>query len=190
MAKLGQIASIRMGYPFRSRLVHHAKGSIAVVQMKDIDEANLLHVENAARVELGDVKEHHLLRVGDLVFKSRGSNNKLALVSMDVGPAVLAAPMLLVRPVEVLPAYLLWYINLPATQAALAKQAMGTSVQMISKAVLEDLDVPLPARQKQALIVEAARLADTEQKLMERHTRARKRLADAMLMRYAKDTRR
>lgn len=189
MTKLGQVASIRMGYPFRSRLEHDATGAIAVVQMKDIDDASLLHVEDAIRVDLADVKEHHLIRQGDLVFRSRGRTNSVALISADIGPAVLAAPMLLIRPVEVLPAYLLWYINLPTVQATLAAQAEGTSVRMISKAALEALEIPVPSRRKQQLIVEASALATTEQGLLEQIASKRKHLADGVLMRYAKNTR-
>lgn len=189
MALLREIASIRMGFPFRSRLEHDAAGAVAVVQMKDIDEVNLLHVEEAVRVELADLKAHHLIRQGDLVFRSRGRTNSVALVSADVGPAVLAAPMLLIRPVEVLPAYLLWYINLPATQAALAAQAEGTSVRMISKAALEELELPVPSLRKQQLIVEAADLATTEQRLLDRIAQERKRLADGVLLRYARNAR-
>jgi len=189
MTKLGQVASIRMGYPFRSRLEHDATGAFAVVQMKDIDDASLLHVENAVRVDLADVKEHHLIRRGDLVFRSRGRTNSVALVSADVGPAVLAAPMLLIRPIEVLPTYLLWYINLPATQATLAAQAEGTSVRMISKAALEALEMPVPSRRKQQLVVEVSELAAVEQGLLEQIAQERKRLADGVLMRYARDTR-
>lgn len=189
MTKLGHLASIRMGFPFRSRLEHDAAGAIAVVQMKDIDDANLLHVEEAVRVDLTDIKEHHLIREGDLVFRSRGRTNSVSLVSADVGPAVLAAPMLLIRPVDVLPAYLLWYINLPATQATLASQAEGTSVRMISKAALEALEMPVPSRRKQELIVEAADLATTEQHLMEQIAQKRKRLADGVLLRYARNAR-
>ncbi len=189
MEKLGQVASIRMGFPFRSRLEHDAAGAIAVVQMKDIDDANLLHVEDAVRVDLADIKEHHLIREGDLVFRSRGRTNSVALVSADVGPAVLAAPMLLIRPVDVLPAYLLWYINLPATQATLAAQAEGTSVRMISKAALEALEMPVPSWRQQQLIVEAANLATTEQRLMDQIAQERKRLADGVLLRYARNTR-
>lgn len=189
MTRLGQVASIRMGFPFRSRLEHDAAGSIAVVQMKDIDEANLLHVEDAVRVELADIKEHHMIRKGDLVFRSRGRTNSVALVSADVGAAVLAAPMLLIRPIDVLPAYLLWYINLPTTQAALAAQAEGTSVRMISKAALEALELPVPSRRKQQLIVETADLAAAEQGLLDRIAQERKRLADGVLLRYARNSR-
>ena len=190
MTKLGQVASIRMGYPFRSRLEHDAMGTIAVVQMKDIDDASALHVEDAVRVELADFREHHLIRPGDLVFRSRGRTNSVALVSADIGPAILAAPMLLIRPVDVLPAYLLWYINLPATQATLAAQAEGTSVRIISKTALEALEMPLPSRRKQQLIVEVSALAMAEQGLLEQIAKERKRLADGVLLRYAKNARR
>ena len=188
MTKLSQVANIRMGYPFRSRLEHDATGAIAVVQMKDIDDASLLHLENAVRLDLADVKEHHLIRPGDLVFRSRGRTNTVALVSA-IGPAVLAAPMLLIRPVAVFPAYLRWYINLPATQAALADQAEGTSVRMISKAALEALEVPVPSRRKQQLIVQVSELAAAEQGLLEQIARERKRLADGVLLRYARNAR-
>ena len=189
MTKLGQVASIRMGYPFRSRLEHDAAGAIAVVQMKDIDDASLLHLGGAVRVSMPDFNEHHLIRRGDLVFRSRGRTNSVALISEDVGPAVLAAPMLLIRPVEVLPAYLLWYINLPATQASLAAQAEGTAVRMISKAALEALEISMPSRSKQQFIVEVSELAATEQKLLEKVAREKKRLADGVLMRYARNAR-
>lgn len=175
-----------MGYPFRSRLEHSPEGTTAVIQMKDIDEANQVRIEQAFRVGLDDVREQHLLKPGDLVFKSRGVTNAAAIVKRDVGPAVLAAPMLLIRPNKsVLPAYLYWYINLPTTQAALAAQAEGTSVRMISKARLENLDVPIPSLQKQQVITAVAQLAEREQWLMARVSKERRRLADGILMRHA-----
>lgn len=189
MTKLGQVASIRMGFPFRSRIEHDAAGSVAVIQMKDIDETDLLHVEDTIRVDLPDVKEHHLVKKGDLVFRSRGQTNSVALISVDVGPAVVAAPMLLIRPAEVLPEYLRWYINLPATQALLGAQSEGTSVRMISKGALEELEIPVPSRHKQALIAELAGLTTVEQQLMKRIANERRRLVDGTLLHFAKNTR-
>ncbi|WP_301100374.1 restriction endonuclease subunit S [Propionivibrio sp.] len=187
MTELGQVASIRMGYPFRSRLEHDAAGAIAVVQMKDIDDASLLHLEDAVRVNMPDFNEHHLIRQGDLVFRSRGRTNSVALISEDMGPAVLAAPMLLIRPVDVLPAYLLWYINLPAIQAALAAQAEGTAVRMISKAALEQLEIVIPPLATQRRIVEIGQLASLEARIASELIDRRKALVDGILMRKAQD---
>jgi len=187
--RLAEIADVRMGYPFRSRLEHDAEGDVVVVQMKDIDDANLLHAEDAMKVSLPEGKGHHLIREGDLVFRSRGRSNSVALVAADIGEAVLAAPMLLIRPRNVLPAYLHWFINLPATQASLAALAEGTSVRMISKDALQDLDVPLPSMARQRRIVDVAVLALREQMLIAEIAARRKRLTEGVLMRYAKNSR-
>jgi len=182
---LGELAEVRMGYPFRSRLEHDPQGDIAVIQMKDIDDANLLHAEEAIRVALPKGKTHHLLRAGDLLFRSRGRSNGAAQVLDGVGPAVLSAPMLLIRPHGVLPAYLCWYINAPATQAQLAALAEGTSVRMISAEALKALDVPLPSLAAQQRIVRAADMAEQEQALLERIATLRQRLTNHILMNEA-----
>lgn len=184
--KIGDIADVRMGYPFRSRLEHDPAGDVVVIQMKDIDDTNLLHVENAIKVSLPEGKGHHLIHEGDLVFRSRGRSNSVALVAADIGEAVLAAPMLLIRPRKVLPGYLHWFINFPTTQAGLAALAEGTSVRMISKDALLELEVPMPSMARQHRIVEMASLAQREQALIANIAANRKRLAEGILMQYAK----
>ncbi len=57
--RLAELAEIRMGYPFRSRLEHEPDGNVAVIQMKDIDDTDLLHAQDAIRVSLPDVKARH-----------------------------------------------------------------------------------------------------------------------------------
>lgn len=182
---LGELAEIQMGYPFRSRLEHDPQGDVAVIQMKDIDDANLLHAEGATRIKLPEGKSHHLLRAGDLLFRSRGLNNGAAQVLGGVGPAVLSAPMLRIRPRGVLPEYLCWYINAPATQAQLSALAEGTSVQMISAQALKTLVVPLPSPDAQHLIGEAAALVEREHILLTRIAVLRQRAAQHVLMKSA-----
>jgi hypothetical protein len=182
---LSELAEVQMGYPFRSRLEHDPRGDVAVIQMKDIDDANLLHAEAAIRVALPKGKTHHLLRAGDLLFRSRGRSNGAAQILEGIGPAVLAAPMLLIRPHKVLPAYLCWYLNAPATQAQLAALAKGTSVQMISAEALKSLEVPVPAPDTQQRIAKAAALADQEQALLARIATLRQRITQHLLMKSA-----
>ena len=184
---LRKLADVQMGYPFRSRLEHDPRGDVAVIQMKDIDDANLLHSEEAIRVSLPKGKARHLLRTGDLVFRSRGRSNGAAQVLDGIGSAVLAAPMLLIRPHRVLPEYLCWYINAPATQAQLAALAEGTSVRMISAEALKALDIPLPSLAAQQRIVQAAVLAEQEQTLLAQIATLRQRLTTHILMRFARE---
>ena len=97
--------------------------------------------------------------------------------------------MLLIRPRGVVPAYLMWFINLPATQAALASLSEGTSVRMISKEALQDLNVVVPSLARQRQIVEVATLEHQEAALLADLAAQRKRLIDGVLMRYAKNSR-
>ncbi|UZD55210.1 restriction endonuclease subunit S [Caldimonas aquatica] len=191
MLGLINIAEVRMGYSFRGRLETDAEGDVAVIQMKDIDDANLLHPEGLARIHMPDLKNRHLVRAGDLLFRSRGVTNSAALVGADIGRAVLAAPMLLIRPNTELvePAYLQWFINHPATQAALAGRAAGTAVKMIGKGVLDSLEVALPPLERQRLIVEVAQFSSREAALLEELRGRRKALIEGILLREAQETR-
>jgi len=188
---LVDIAEVRMGYSFRSRLETDAEGDVVVIQMKDIDDANLLHPEGLARIQMPDLKDRHLVQVGDLLFRSRGVTNSASLGGGGIGRAVLAAPMLLIRPrTEIVePAYLQWFINHPATQAVLAGQAAGTAVKMIGKGVLDNLKVVLPPLERQRLIVEVAQLASREAALLEELRGRRKALLEGILLREAQEAR-
>lgn len=186
---LAAIASVRMGYSFRSRLEVDAEGQVAVIQMKDLDESSLLRPDGLARIGMPDLKDRHLVQDGDLLFRSRGGTNWAALVGSGLGRAVLAAPMLLIRPKTEMvdPDYLQWFINHPATQCVLAGQAAGTAVKMIGKSVLDGLQVALPALADQRRIVQVARLAAREEALLEELGGRRKALIDNLLMAKARD---
>lgn len=181
------LADVQMGYPFRSRLEHDPLGEVVVVQMKDIDDSYLLRPEGMFRVVLPEGKDHHLLQPGDLLFHSRGRSNGAALTPEGTGPAVLAAPLLRLRPNlhKVLPEYLRWFINAPETQAQLAALSAGTSVRMISAEALKTLEVPLPARARQQAIAQAAALAQQEQSLVAQAARLREHLTAHLLMKSA-----
>jgi restriction endonuclease S subunit len=186
---ISQIAEVKMGFPFRSRLEPDPAGEIAVIQMKDIDNANLLHPEDLIHVRMPDYKESHLVRKGDLLFRSRGFTNTASLVATNLQRTVLAAPMMLIRVhAEIItPSYLQWFINLPSTQATLAKKAEGTSVRMINKTALEALEVPVPPLVRQKEIVQLADLAAKEEQLTQELLRQRKRFIEGFLLRRARD---
>lgn len=175
-----------MGYPFRSRLQHEPDGDVVVIQMKDIDDASLIHAEGAVRVVLREAKQHHFLRPGDLLFGWRRRGDSAVQVPEAIGVAVLGAPLILIRPHGVLPAYLCWYLNAPATRFRLSPLAQGTAVRTISADALKTLEVPLPPMAVQRRIAEAAALFERERSLMARIAAQRHRLTDYLLMKRAR----
>ena len=135
------------------------------------------------------VKEHHLARKGDLVFRSRGHRATSAVLLDDPGNTVVAAPLLRIRvtkPDKVLPEYLNWYISQRDAQIFLTSRAKGTVQKMINKQAIEDLEVALPSLEKQKNIVELATLSAREQTLLHALADKREQYISTVLMQFAK----
>lgn len=187
--KLNQLAAVQMGYSFRSRIEASAGGRIAVIQMKDLLSDNTVSCNDLVRVDMEAVKEHHLVRKGDLVFRSRGTVTTAAIIIEDPGEALVAAPLLRIRVTkteQILPEYLNWYISQRDAQIFLTSRSKSSVQKMISKQSVGDLEIVFPNLEKQRRIVELANLSAREQSLF--HTLADKRgqYVDAVLMRIAK----
>ena len=187
--KIKKIATVQMGYSFRARLETSIMGRISVIQMKDLLEDNIVDCRTLTKVDMEAVKEHHLVQKGDLIFRSRGLVATAAILLDDPGEAVVAAPLLRIRvtkPDKVLPEYLNWYISQRDAQIFLTSRAKGTVQQMISKQVIEDLEVELPNLKKQKKIIELAALSALEQILCRTLADKRKQYISIKLMQIAK----
>lgn len=187
--QLKQIASVQMGYSFRSRLEAVKSGDMEVIQMKDLRDDHVVDCSDLVTVEMKEIKEHHLVRKGDLVMRSRGLLTTSAIVLEEPRIAVVAAPLLRIRVGDfnkVLPEYLNWYINQRDAQAFLHSRAIGTAQKMIGKEALDELEVFLPELARQKNIVEMAALSASELRLL--HTLAEKRdqYISELLMQCAK----
>ena len=187
---LKEIANIQMGYSFRSRLEQSDDGSVAVVQMKDLREDNIVDCSRLMKIDMPSVKDHHLARRGDLLFRSRGLVNTSALLVDDPGRAVVGAPLLRVRVLDtgrVLPEYLNWYISQKEAQSYFLSRSEGTAVKKIGIRELEDLEVPLPEIKKQEAIVELSQLALKERILLQYIAEKREKYMSAIMMELAKE---
>lgn len=185
--ELKKIVSIQSGYSFRTRLESMVTGTVAVIQMKDLTSANIVCCDELVRVDMDTSKGHHLVRPGDLIFRSRGLTSTSALLVDDPGVAVLAAPLLRIRITSssVLPEYLNWYISQPPAQSYFTSCAEGTALKMISKQSLENLEVFVPSIARQRLVVEMASLATEEQRILKTLTEKRNQYISSKLLQLA-----
>jgi len=185
--KLENIATVQAGYSFRSRLESLDTGTVAVIQMKDLTNANRVDCSELARVDMDLPKEHHLVRPGDLIFRSRGLTSNSALLADDPGGAVLAAPLLRIRIKggTVLPEYLNWFISQQPAQAYLTSCSAGTALKMISKQSLENMDLFIPPLDRQRLIVELAALEEEEQRIIKELAKKRTQYISKTLLQIA-----
>jgi hypothetical protein len=175
--KLANIADIRTGFPFRSKVIDDPSGKIAVVQMKDIGDAGRLDPNGYLHIQEEPAHGRHLLRQGDVLLQSRGSKFPAAMLETDIN-GIAALGLHVLRPgKEVLPEYLSWVMNHPQIRDSLIGLARGSYIPFLSKADLAELRVPLPPLATQQRIVkvarlerEAARLTDHLKTLREHYT--------------------
>lgn len=187
--KIKELAEIQMGYAFRTRLDISACGNLSVIQMKDLHDDNTVHCDELVKVEMKSIKENHLVKKGDLVFRSRSLTTTSAILRENPGKAIVAAPLLRIRiqrPGLVLPEYLNWYINQEDAQRFLASRTEGTLQRMISTQALGELIVSLPPLAKQKHIVALAMLSDREAFLLHELAIKRKNYISMKLMQFAK----
>jgi len=74
------MATVQMGYSFRSRLEASEGGGVAVIHMKDLLDDNTVGCDDLVKIDLDAVKEHHLAQRGNLVFRSRGHVTTAAIL--------------------------------------------------------------------------------------------------------------
>ena len=185
-----ELATVQMGYSFRTRLEAAEDGGVAVIQMKDLRDDNTVDCGALAMIGMDDVKKHHLVQRGDLIFRTRGLLTTSAILLEDPGQAVIAAPLLRIRVIEpqaVLPEYLNWYIGQRDAQVFLTSRARGTAQKMIGKQAIEELEVVLPTLEKQKAIVELASLVAREQDLLQSVAEKREQYISTVLMQLAKE---
>ncbi len=98
--------------------------------------------------------------------------------------AVTVAPMMFLRihnQAQVLPSYLHWWLNRPATQKLIDERAQGGTIHMIPAGALGDLPVELPPTAQQQSIADIARLSLIERSFTLQISEKRRALVDAQL---------
>jgi restriction endonuclease S subunit len=138
------------------------------------------------------IKERHLARKKDLLFRSRGQWTTSAIINEDPGVAVVSAPLLIIRVEDeekVLPEYLNWWINQREAQAFLKSRSMGSLQKMVGKKTIEELNVVLPDLKRQRQIVELASLMAKEKELLHALAEKREHFITNKLLQVAKGNR-
>lgn len=182
--RIAELCEIQTGFTVRGRLEPDGPGARPCIQLSDVLDGVAIHPATLQLFDIGQVSNRYAVGPGDIVFKSRGQPNVACTISEAmVEPAVALLPLLILRPDRkiVTPEFLAWAINHPKAQRQFDAEAQGTSLRMVSKASLENIDVPVPDLRTQSLIVEAASLSARESSLLLALADKRQRLSNFIL---------
>lgn len=167
--KLGDLAHIRAGHPFRGAVEAVPEGTVAVVQMKDILPGGGVDWSSAVRTELVGRKEPDWLSDGDLLFVSRGSRYFAVCVDSPPAPAVCGPHLfhVTVKARELLmPEFLAWVVGQGPVQRQLLQAASGSLQLSVTRQALEALEIPLPSLATQRVVTDLAAAAARERAVL------------------------
>lgn len=185
---LQEVAEIQTGYPFRGRINFDQAGTIPVVQLRNFDTDFNLGPSTVLCVKTLPGAERYALRLGDVLYASKGERNFAYAVTESLIGAIPASYFFVLRPrtASLSPEYLAWYINQPAARAFLRSQAQrGTYMPVIPKSVFEILPIHIPPIDTQRSIVAVDRLQRREKVLTQKLEAAKTKLITSVCLRAA-----
>ena len=159
--KLKDIANILSGVYLRPS----PTGSIVYLQASDLQTLPL--VNTTLRVDFVPKLSRYMLQQGDILFAGKGTKYLCQTFNLNV-QAVPSTTLYIIRPdqKQVLPEYLCWFLNLPQTVTTIKATQVGSSMPMILKSSLEELEVPVPDLATQSYVLKIANLQQREQQLL------------------------
>jgi restriction endonuclease S subunit len=155
-----------------------------MIQLGDISSDGRVDFRRLTRIHGDDMLDRHLVRTGDVVFRSRGDRNTaVALDENFEEPALAVLPLMILRSHldVVTPRYLAWAINQPIAQRHFDSTAYGTKMRMVSRTALEQLQIDVPDLETQRQILAIDALAQRERTLAILAAEKRRTLASLIL---------
>lgn len=175
--KLGEITNILSGIYIKGS----PTGEIACLQVKDLLMPS--PETTATRIEYTPKLDTYMLRKGDILFAGKGTTYLCKMFDLEI-PAVPSTTLYSIRLQYdmVSPEYLCWYLNHPSVVAAIKTMQAGSGTPLIHKPALENLEVIIPDKKTQRLIVDLSSLQKREKEILEAIAEKRMQITNQILI--------
>jgi len=179
---------ISSGYSFRKKIDDDKNGNIKVIQLKDLINDYTVIDNTCFKVSSKKINSKYILIDGDVLFISKGYNNKAITFSSDKYPGnYMASSALFVISMDKTvanPRYISWYINQSRIQNFIKQNTSGTYTPTVNRKVVENIPLKLPDLEKQNRIAQLAQLTVKEKFLQQKIQNKREMLVNAQLLKF------
>ena len=177
--KLKEIANVLSGVYLRPS----PSGEIAYLQVSDLQATP--SERTTLKVDFIPKLSQYLLQKGDILFAGKGTKYLCQTFNLDI-QAVPSTTLYIIRPNpnQVLPEYLCWFLNLPKTETSIKATQVGSSIPLIHKSSLEELEVPLPDLANQFRTLEIVALQQREQELLTAIAEKRTQITNQIILKW------
>ena len=189
--RLAEIASIRLGHPFRGTIQPDKFGDVNVVQVRDTEASGELFQHNFVKTTLTTKKEPDWLQEGDILFVAKGAKHYSVLVNNIPANTVCSPHFFLVRVNpeyrdNILPQFISWQLNQKPAQRYFKASAEGSNYRSIRRQILEEAPMKVPGLQKQKSITEMQRACLEEKHALMALIKNRQQQLDALAVNILK----
>jgi restriction endonuclease S subunit len=144
-------------------------GQVYYIQSRDFNTYLEFNENIVPELQESSKFKKHFLQKGDVLIAAKGGNYFSVVYSAEVSPAVASSTFLILREIDekrLLPEFLAWFLNHPKTQLYLSSHAKGSNIPYISKTLIMELEIDLPALETQKRILGIHQLRIQEKKLV------------------------
>ena len=170
--KLGDIADIRSGHPFRGSIEPDINGDVRVVQVRDTNATGEIIQDEMIKTTLTSKKQPDWLKSGDILFVAKGAKHYSALVEELPKQTVCSPHFFLVRikpalKALVTPEFICWQLNQLPAQRYFQTTAEGSLYLSVRRQILEYVPITMLPIEKQRQLTAMHRCAVKERKVLQ-----------------------
>ena len=182
--KLGALADIQVGYQARKGIKSDAGGRFKILQGKDVISPQYVAFENIMKFNPDGSPDNYLIKSGDVLFQSRGSNHYAVYIPVIEENVVASGSFYIIRVNvdNVLPSYLAWWLNQGKAQSYFEATAGGTRISFVSIKALSEICVKVPALDVQKTMENTLELWQHELLLYKKMAEKKEQLVKAIFM--------
>ncbi|MDE1941456.1 MAG: restriction endonuclease subunit S, partial [Patescibacteria group bacterium] len=187
LMQLRDLADIKPGFTFREAIEPDEHGSTYVVQAKNVlSGQNVDSSKNLLKTSFRPSRTTIRVRKGDIILVTRGvgaGTFRTAVFNLDLDEVVPSSSVFVirVRQEKILPEYLSIFMNSPAGQWQISKIVSGSNVQTISRAGLENMDIPIPSLSDQRKLIDLSNNIRDQLKIIFRTNRIKQDIINASI---------
>jgi hypothetical protein len=156
LVQLRRVARVQPGYLNRAGVRSSPVGTHLLLQARDISPKGDVRLDAAVRFIPERNADLYRVSRGDILLTARGQDHRAHLIDTDLEDVLASSVFYIIRPREgMVSGYLAWWLNQPATQAALESASSGTGIGYIARPLMEQLPVVVPPLGVQRRVAEA-----------------------------------
>jgi restriction endonuclease S subunit len=185
-SKLNQLASISSGYTFRGSIENDQRGTIFVLQAKNISaNKDVSDITELTMVSDKSIRNPYFLEHNDILLVSRGSGLRSFRSAVfksqekNVMPSS-SVHVIRVKDINVLPKYVSLYLNSDVGQKELLQIVTGGSyIQSILVRNLNEFEIPIPPMHTQKSIIALNENLNQQELILKRKSELKKNIISA-----------